>query len=264
MGEKKGLGLASKLNILMIGLLLMASAGISCSVIKIHKAGSYAELLRNGMRIAAMVSLSSEYAIYTEDRKALENIAENFQGEDIAYLALLNKDKRPLIEKSFQESGKVPDGNRTRVSLGQSMHMDLVDNSGKPYVEFFSPVMASAGASTVLFQELGTSTEQMQVIGYVQLGLTLDGLQEQSRSFLLSIILITATVIVVGVLITLMLTRRITLPIRRLAAATQDISEGRIDQVIQVNSHDEICELARSFNLMLRRLREYREEVEQQ
>src|SRR5208337_5055476 len=101
MDKKMHFGLASKLNMLIITLILMTSVGIACFVISIERRGNYSEFLRNGMNIASMLSLNSDYGIYTEDRKALANVVANFKGEDIAYVALLTKEKSPLIERTF-------------------------------------------------------------------------------------------------------------------------------------------------------------------
>ncbi|UCF66621.1 MAG: HAMP domain-containing protein, partial [Acidobacteriota bacterium] len=64
-------------------------------------------------------------------------------------------------------------------------------------------------------------------------------------------------------LLYLSLIRRITKPMEELSAASREIAGGRLDLQVGVTSRDEIGELAASFNLMVQRLRQSREEIEQ-
>jgi len=57
-------------------------------------------------------------------------------------------------------------------------------------------------------------------------------------------------VIAVGLLLAFLLSRTLTRPIRELTAATHAISAGRLKQEVPVRSHDELGELAASFNRM--------------
>jgi signal transduction histidine kinase len=69
--------------------------------------------------------------------------------------------------------------------------------------------------------------------------------------------------LVVAVLLALLLawqtTRAILQPLRAMMHSAQGISEGNLDQVIPVTSQDELGQLAQTFNLMARHLRDYRQ-----
>jgi adenylate cyclase len=52
------------------------------------------------------------------------------------------------------------------------------------------------------------------------------------------------------------LARRLTRPVRRLAGAMEAVARGEVDQTVQVSSGDELASLADSFNQMTRALRE--------
>lgn len=62
-------------------------------------------------------------------------------------------------------------------------------------------------------------------------------------------------VIVSGVVFAIYLTRSITRPLEAVRAATDMIGKGRLDTEILVDSHDEIGQLAGSFNRMTEDLR---------
>jgi signal transduction histidine kinase len=57
-------------------------------------------------------------------------------------------------------------------------------------------------------------------------------------------------VIAVGLLLAFLLSRTLTRPIRELTAATREVSAGHLEQEVPVRSHDEMGELASSFNRM--------------
>lgn len=59
------------------------------------------------------------------------------------------------------------------------------------------------------------------------------------------------------------LIRRITKPLEELSEATHHISKGNLDLQVKVKTHDEVGELASSFNDMVRRLKESRNEIEE-
>lgn len=70
--------------------------------------------------------------------------------------------------------------------------------------------------------------------------------------------------ILLGVSLTLILTKRITSPLNRLNRADQEVSEGKLDHDLEVSTADEIADLARAFNHMSMNLRNSRREVEEQ
>ena len=60
--------------------------------------------------------------------------------------------------------------------------------------------------------------------------------------------------IVIALFVAVLLSRQLTSPIRRLTAAAQGIAAGRLDQRVSVSSHDEVGQLAESFNEMASKL----------
>ena len=66
----------------------------------------------------------------------------------------------------------------------------------------------------------------------------------------------------VALVVSLVLARQITDPIRRLVGMTRDVTEGRYSGEINIRSHDEIGELAEAFQNMMGELREKQRLVE--
>ena len=68
-----------------------------------------------------------------------------------------------------------------------------------------------------------------------------------------------AGAVILAVLLAWQTTRAILQPLRAMMHSAQGISEGNLDQVIPVTSQDELGQLAETFNLMARHLRDYRQ-----
>ncbi len=99
--------------------------------------------------------------------------------------------------------------------------------------------------------------------GALLLTMPMDDLLATRRAILGGGLGITAIVILVATILYVSLIRRITGPLERLSLATHDIAAGRLDIQVPVATNDEVGELARAFNTMVRRLRESRHEIEE-
>ncbi len=259
--------LAAKYNILTMLLVLFTSVVMASFMIRDEIEDNYNELLEDGLTVATILAQNVEYGIYTESKSSLKLGAESvFNDPDICYVFILDKEKNVLIYKSGDAEVDIPRSAQYKSfeSNKESLYGEFVNRADNHvYIDVLVPVVSSLydQKTGIYFDESYGS--QQETIGYIHLGLTQDGLKERIRSFVISTILVTAFLILFGTIITLIMTKRITSPIRRLHEATQEISEGRLDQDIKIRTSGEIMELAHSFNHMLDRLRKYRREVKE-
>jgi signal transduction histidine kinase len=93
-------------------------------------------------------------------------------------------------------------------------------------------------------------------LGYVQVNMLLDNIQNIQRSNFIKRLVATAMVFTVGIAFTIYLARRYTAPIHRLAEDFKKVSAGDLTVTFPVESKDEIGELAAAFNEMVEKLRE--------
>ncbi len=63
---------------------------------------------------------------------------------------------------------------------------------------------------------------------------------------------------VMAILFVIVMSRSILQPLQMLTRSAKEIEQGNLDLVVQVNSHDEVRQLAEAFNSMAAKLREYR------
>lgn len=98
-----------------------------------------------------------------------------------------------------------------------------------------------------------------QLMGILMAGTVLDAQIRLQRSILLTGVLVSAGGILLGMLIGLWTTERVTRPVKGLAAGARAVAGGDWSTRVPVTSDDEIGELARSFNAMTAQLIEQRD-----
>lgn len=265
---RRRISIAAKFNLLTILIILVTAGGISFFLIQNATSHIYRNLVNHGLIIAGMASQTSEYIIYTGDKESMTHIAESLEvDEDIAYVCLLDRDKRPLMCKSFMsglEIPPVPVVSMINLSFPQkTTYEELVNKEdGNRYISFLSPIVGFAGnkSKEVLLNDKGSANQE--IIGYVYLGLSLGNLHKRIDEFQISTLAFTFLFIFIGVMLTLFLTKKITAPIKKLSLATKNVSDGILEQHIHVQTNDEISDLAGTFNHMIGRLQAYRRDIE--
>ncbi len=265
--RKRRISLSTKFSLLTLSLVLITALGIAVYAIEEKKADTYEELLNRGRTEAIMLAQNSEYGIYTENKPFLRQLIESLSVDaNIAYVAIFNKEKKILAYKATEPSlDRIPPELYSNSFFSDRIVLrELVDNvTGRHYINITSPVVSASGEGPeVLFLDKGEENAS-RIIGYVQLGLTLKVLHKRIRQFFVSTLLITLAFIVLAFALTLLITKKIAHPIKMFADVAKDISEGKLDHRIEVNTGDEIADLAGAFNQMLVRLREYRKTVEE-
>ncbi len=258
--------LSTKFNLLSISLIILTASGIAAFVIRQELSSSYAALVHQGTELASMVANASEYGVFVEDFDALRKIAQGMDFGAMAYIAILDKDKNVLIEEKAGRPLELPtlsndeqlfDNQRS----GVSTFTNVMDR--QEYISIFFPIRTSQDINPAdLMMGVVGDEVSSETIGYVWLIVSEHEMRDSVSQFLLSTILVTFVLVLVGVALTVLLTRRITSPLGVLVAATHDVAEGRLDQHIEITTNDELGELAESFNRMVKRLQIFRREVE--
>ena len=93
-------------------------------------------------------------------------------------------------------------------------------------------------------------------LGYVQVNILLDNIRDIQHANFVRRLVATSLVFVVGMFLTIFLARKYTFPIHRLATGVKDVSEGDLSVTFDVESSDEIGELAENLNEMVEKLKE--------
>ena len=137
----------------------------------------------------------------------------------------------------------------------------LSDPSGTKLAQAMNKRGFSDSPSTYQITQL-IRTQEGQVIGMLQMGLSFSKMEGQINKLKRDILLVTLGMIALGILSTLILTRVLLRPIEKLVEATERVARGEFAQTVDIHSKDEIGDLARAFNQMTLQLEGSRGDLE--
>lgn len=253
MTARRRLSLATKFNALAISLILLTALGITLFVIRQEKSSTYQMLVNHGRSLVAMTAHNAAHNLFIKDYEELENIATTLRMDaEIAYVIIRNNRFEPLVLKKFDLSYD---------AIAQVPGLPAADSAAIIQVRSWTPVALSTLYLDFLAPvTLHAGSEAIQ--GYVQLGLVQTQMQTSLRNFLYSILLFTLPLAAIGVGVTFLLTRKIAAPLKTLAAITQEVAAGQLQQSLVATTRDEVADLTVAFQQMIERLQQSHQQVE--
>lgn len=248
------MGLLTKFNLLAIGLIVATALGVAAFLIGQQIRDEESRLRTQGLAMASMLAEVADEAISSGD---LSNVAAVLEGlvsdRDIAYVAVLDAQQRPLLTRSY---GNVtvpttPLASPTAVDATATMQK-IAD---RRQLELAVPVRTPP---RLLNQN---DAAGRPAIGYIRLGMSFDRGWTRMRANLVGALTVVAALVIVAVVVTLFLTRRLIAPIRQLMRAARAVGAGKLDVYVPAKSSDELGLLTHTFNHMTQRLAESQAEV---
>ena len=267
------MGLLTKLNLLTVGLIFLTAIATTGLYLWKEWRLNEAELRTQGSTLAAILAEASEHGLMTSDRAYLLGILDSLAIEgDVAYVRVLDAQQRTFAERTFADSLQnvaVPDLPRGIVMPGPAKvdaALQMID--GRRYIELLTPVIASsAPISTGTPAEAGDDrfptarVATNQPIGYVRIGMTFERQYAEFKRTIIGAMSIVALLVMLAIGATLLLTRRLVAPMRRLMRAARAVGSGKLDVYVPASSGDELGLLTHTFNHMTQRLSESQAEV---
>ena len=248
------MGLLTKLNLLAIGLIVATALGVAAFLIGQQIRDEESRLRTQGLAMAAMLAEVADEAISSSDMSNVASVLDGLVSDrDIAYVAVLDAQQRPLITRSYGDI-TVP-----TTPLASPMLSDATATvqkiADRQQLELAVPVR------TPLRLLSQTETAARPIIGYIRLGMSFDRGWTRMRANLVGALSVVAALVIIAVVVTLFLTRRLIAPIRQLMRAARAVGAGKLDVYVPAKSSDELGLLTHTFNHMTQRLAESQAEV---
>ncbi|HEX8013544.1 MAG TPA: EAL domain-containing protein [Casimicrobiaceae bacterium] len=246
------LGLLAKLNLLAIGLIIATALGVAAFLVNQQLRDERGRLQTHGLAVAAMLAEVADEPINSAEMSRLVPVLDGLASyRDIAYAMILDPQQRPLLARSYSEAS-VPVA-PIKLPAAGAVTTVANDTATGRYLDIVVPVRippALAGAAA-----------QQQIIGYVRIGMSFDRGWARLRLNLIGALSVVALVVMIAIVVTLLLTRRLVAPIRRLMRAARAVGAGKLDVYVPAKSRDELALLTHTFNHMTQRLAESQAEV---
>ncbi|MFO1316938.1 MAG: EAL domain-containing protein [Burkholderiales bacterium] len=263
------MGLLAKLNLLTIGLIFLTAVTITAFHFTQQWRDEEAELRTQGASLLGVLVELAEYGLHMSDKGYLDQILDGLGSDpQVAYIAVLDMKREVLAERRFAPGlAKTALPALTAATFkpapGPAASADVMID-GQRYIELVGSVVASKPPAPDL-SDAGAAAVPVagaaRPIGLVRIGMSLEVQRRQFREQVLGAIGVVSLLVVVAIVATLLLTRRLVAPMRRLMRAARAVGTGRLDVYVPAHSSDELGLLTHTFNHMTQKLAASQSEV---
>ena len=256
----RGLPLTSRFQTRLVAWLIVLSAATSAVAGYVFYRRQLdfvrAEQERRGHTLINNLAGQSELGAYSNDRSFLLGPCQRaFIEPDVAFVAIYRSDGHELIRLTK------PDIAAPQPLAAGLYRMLLADTFGHPrqrpdsnHIDFIAPIVSGKeDAEQSLF---GEGELIPQVIGVARIGLSREPARQKLNEVLRAGIQISLVILAMGIVVALLLARRIAKPIMALARGADELRSGGLGFQINLRRRDELGLLAASFNRMSSQLRE--------
>lgn len=224
-----------------------------------------ANLRHKGGTLVRNLAYNSLYAVLTNNQEMLKTLVRGPISEEEVVFCLIQDAQGTVLAKS---SSAAYGGRAKNVHLlTLSIPIQAKSWRGEKVRQLKLPVTSrdlrvESGQLSELWQRLMREPVAQDAIGVVHLGLSLHRMDAAMAGVKEHVGILMLAIVGIGIVVTIFLVDIIVNPIGQLVSATQRIARGDLSHPVTINTNDEIGDLARSFNQMVKQLEDSREELE--
>ncbi|MFH1563379.1 MAG: ATP-binding protein [Nitrospirota bacterium] len=220
------------------------------------------ELRKKGIEVVRNLSYTGREGILTKNLfKELNPLIEaTMCDQDIAYVAVVDRDGRVLAHSKPKEIGHIYEDEVTKGAFLSKEPACLKEAQG--IITIGAVVEIGKKGKTLLEMTEEMEQEKKGPIGVILIGVSLKNLYLKMNNILKISLPITIGLIIIGIIFAFLFSTRITNPISTLTETSHAISTGDLRRRVNVKTNDEIGELADSFNQMATNLKKTMDELE--
>ena len=270
------LGLLTKLNLLTVGLIFLTALAIGAWFHWKQYQAEEAALRAQGGTVLQMLAQLSEYGLQTGDRGYLDAALDSLSADTgIAYATILDAARQPLAERTYARPlEKTPPGAFEPATGLAPGAISTYDRSigGVRYIELATPIAADKAAPGRRIGEATADDAGAPIaaaaaaagaapLGYLRVGMSFERQRAQMLAQLAGTLSVVGLLTLIAIGATLLITRRLVAPMRRLMRAARAVGAGKLDVYVPARSSDELGLLTHAFNHMTHRLSESQAEV---
>ncbi len=212
----------------------------------------HTDKLKRGKTLISNLAGQSELGAYSGDRGFLMAPARRaYMEDDVSFTIIYSISGRPLIKMiklGTRVDLRLPSDVLEQLAGGKTT--DLIRVQRADHDDLLAPIVTVKGDVEQSLFGTASAAPTIRTIGVARLGLSHRPAQQKLDEVLRWGIVLSGIILVMGVVLALVLARRISRPIRALARGADQISSGRLGAQVHLNRSDELGLLAESFNRM--------------
>ncbi len=241
----KGLSLRWKVPIVIVSGALIIGVGLTLLVINLVSDSLKTELTERGKAIATTLSKQVERPLVGDDEVDIQNLVDiSSQFTAVSYVYISDKNQKIPAQKfkigSYNQRRVLEEEVITSAKENYKIDLTLVQN-----------VNEAGETADVENYEISTPIGE-GVLGYAHVGMSRKYMDDIIRSTALLVGGVLALASILGMLVALYLSNRVTGQLLYLTTAADKISMGDLESIVRVEARDEIGDLAQA----IERLRE--------
>jgi two-component system, NtrC family, sensor kinase len=256
----------------LLAVMLVIFALLGYLNIRLHRQHLESATLSSAERVSEVIQRSTAYYMLRNDREGLYHSIKTIADDTgVIKIRILDREGRVnystdpgevsrVLDKSAEDCYGCHNQSQPLARLNRPDRFRIYRNGGGQRVlGIITPIANQASCANA---ECHAHPASQQVLGVLDTNISLAQADAQlAISSSRTVIYTAAAVLVVGVLSWLFVWRVVHEPIQALKKGTEHLSLGELGYQIEVQSHDEVGELAQSFNEMSLQLRAANEEV---
>ena len=224
-------------------------------------------------KLSETVIRTTHYQMLENDRKRVyEMIREVGSQKDIKSIQLITKEGLIIYSTDDREIGTYLDKSAEACNMCHSSDTPLIHASTMNRSRIFTDREGKEvlGMAKAIYNEEKCSAASChfhpkgaKILGVLDVIVSLDTMHDQLAANRFKITILTLVMLgLVTVILVVITNELISLPLKKLLWHTEKIAVGNLESSVEINSNDEIGELATAFDVMTRKLRIARSELE--
>ena len=212
----------------------------------------HGDKLKRGKTLISNLAGQSELGAYSGDRGFLMAPARRaYMEDDVSFTIIYTITGKPLIKMiklGTKVDLRIPPHLLRQLRTGKTG--DMIRQKRIDHDDLLAPIVTVKGDVEQSLFGTASGPPTIRTIGVARLGLSHRPAQQKLDEVLRWGIILSGIVLAMGVVLALVLARRISHPIRALARGADQISSGSLGVQVNLNRSDELGLLAESFNRM--------------
>lgn len=235
------ISLKIKLLLMMLGLCIV-SIGLLFVLYNIAEKNLIASVKRYTEEISSAIQISVEQMTAGDveaNEETLKEYVSQFKKRGLREISILNNEMEVIASSNPKKIGQIIDIKGKKVGSLEISQDYLAGLESQRSYDLVLPVVVG-----------------YEQLGFIHIAMRFDDFANLLRANHQKRLIATSIVFAIGIVVSVFLSMKYVKPINDLAKATQRIAAGDLREIPEINAKDEIGELTRNFNEMVKGLRE--------